>query len=580
MRRETGELDENFPDVGRYIFTAGEYLFALNAAIPRGYALACQIIYKISAAQLTFARIFLGSTIKSWIYARKPLGIIVPGLAAIAGDAVLAAGSRCRIVPDSMGISRLDGVVLAKNYVTPQLGIENFIYNLAADTPNQICAINTAAGGWIEIKLNNQLTAAEAVRALISTEAGETNPSSWSNSISLKSNQMLQIHLSHPCDSNGYGTIRDDYPALAIAGNKQGKFNQPKIRIYLKIEGKIYRLPQEPIAIAATQTLTILTFSGAELLQQLPSQSDYWFNLWKVATPKIEAANGMANIPTNKLIQIAITYYYSSPNIKVTKIDHRENLERGGGLYCLPEIDLTLAQMAQKIKAGGSGSFKLANQSQNFPAQPLLFLSEEFLIFNNSSRSRLEMSLNLDLLKEELESMRKLLKSNQHFWVLNSGDDLDNASQETPFKTLQKAADIAALLDLGLCDCYIHFSGTLDLKYPLIIRPPLSSGGKLIFKGSGIDTSYITSSQTLSLIKQEGEVSICLLEDFTLSSSSSATTKGALITCSKGELQFQNLKFAGGANSNTGQYQIFAEGGIIKPIGNYQITGDGFYAPL
>ncbi|WP_013320826.1 hypothetical protein [Gloeothece verrucosa] len=86
VRRATGELDENFPDVGRYIFTAGEYLFALNAAIPRGYALACQIIYKISAAQLTFARIFLGSTIKSWIYARKPLGIIVPGLAAIAGD--------------------------------------------------------------------------------------------------------------------------------------------------------------------------------------------------------------------------------------------------------------------------------------------------------------------------------------------------------------------------------------------------------------------------------------------------------------------------------------------------------------
>lgn len=347
--RATGVLDTAIATVGVDIVltssTTDETPRLTGIEIPedmaRGEAAAYAIAVQFLAGEIP--GITEGSSATVVIYPSGELGTYNPALGAVTGDLIFPEGDRLRIVPSPSGFRRLSGSGIIKDYTTPAgLGMSDFA-GLTADTASQKITISGALGGFCRRRApGGSLLDSEALRALVGTESGEYTASSYTGSLVVASDNVkgLQITVGYPCDANGNGTIRANYPDTAIASNALGYFNPPKLRVYVNNGTTITRLTQEITVLpGVSQVFTITDLSGTTVGALPDSSGDPDFGLFGYSSIGGSVVATASSIPTGSYT-VAIAYYYPSPNTAITTISH----DPGNG--CIDELNSTLTEAA------------------------------------------------------------------------------------------------------------------------------------------------------------------------------------------------------------------------------------------
>lgn len=306
VRRSTGILI-NLPESESIFSNSGDYIFALSEEVERGYAIAIEVSFVFNLAELLDV-ISEDSVISTYPFIRRQVGIFNP-FGSFFGEAVTG-GDKCRILPNALGFKRGSGIAQIKNYITPFLAPEIFFLGLVADAPGQKVCMSAALGGDCVVRL--EPLASEAVRATISTQSGEAQASNWSNPISLSLGQVLQVSLSFP------STIRANYPDV-IAG-MAAQFNCPQLQVYFRVGGVIYRRNQPIVISGQSVTFLIMDTLDTTVVSSLPSSPSSAFNFWNYNSITTSISSGAGNLSGQ--IEVAVAYFYPSPNVRLTAITH------------------------------------------------------------------------------------------------------------------------------------------------------------------------------------------------------------------------------------------------------------------
>lgn len=228
----------------------------------------------------------------------------------ITGNVVFNEGNLRRIVPDvGLNAIGLSGSGIIKNYQFPLLGNE-LISGLQVNIANQKIALNK--NGFCYYTAAN-IPSDAAQRALVSTVAGESKASTYSSPITV-TNKSLSITVTHPCDNNGYGTIRSSYPDV-IANNSLGKFNAEQVVIYINNGTETRKFTGFNILFTTTQVIELTDFSVGTIVTSLPNTE---FGLFSSNIPTVDGTN----LGTfNGTYTVAISYLYLGNSI--TNISHK-----------------------------------------------------------------------------------------------------------------------------------------------------------------------------------------------------------------------------------------------------------------
>lgn len=257
----------------------------------------------------------IGQALGNWIYPTDMRGWIVPdtGLKAIAlkRSGMIAASSFLKVGP------------------TP-------LYGLQVNTADQQVAINGDGATYLRV---GALQASEALRAIVSTVAGDGKPCAWSLPITADSNQSLNIICNYP--SNGStATIRANYPDTAIAGvTGKARLNPPLVTIFIRADGEIRKFTGFAVLDGSNQTFLIDDWASGEVTE-LPDP-DPNFSLFAPSSA-VPTATGVGTIPAGE-IEACFCFTYTGSTI--TAISHRES----DG--CVHEAKLNLAEMESAAQA-------------------------------------------------------------------------------------------------------------------------------------------------------------------------------------------------------------------------------------
>ena len=329
VRRSTGIL-ESLPESNAVFVNSGDFVFSLSEEIDRGYGIAIEISLSFVLAELT-SFIPVDATVNIYPFLRRQVGIFNP-FGEFFGDTVTQ-GDKWRILPDTLGFIRSSGVGQVQSYITPFLNAETFFLGLAADTSQKVC-VSAALGGVCTIRENP--LSSEAIRAIVSTQSGETTASNWTTAITITSGEILQATLTFPSQ------IRANYPDV-IAG-MAAKFNCPQARIYFRIGGIIYRRNQPITLSGQSVSFTIMDLLDTTVVSSLPTSPSPDFNFWDYNPITTSLSSGSGVLSGS--IEIAIAYFYPSPNSRLTKISHSPELG------CLSEFS------ASSFGGGGAAPYK------------------------------------------------------------------------------------------------------------------------------------------------------------------------------------------------------------------------------
>lgn len=329
---------DDFPDIGvEKVLENRKTDFALPDDLEPGEAYAVQIFPSFTFAQLNGRAIAkgvvrivpalgvqfgsyneMGKALGDWIYPTDDKGWVVP-----------------RFSFSTLVLKR-SGIVNARSF----LGVgAATIGGLAANQANQLIAIN---GNGAVYRVNT-LGQGEALRAILSTEAGVTAACALSAGVTLGGGQGILITCTYP--SNGTtATIRPDYPdAIAGLANK-AELNPTSICLYVKIGSTLKRFPGRGFVDGVSQAFTLNDWDAGELIGSIPASSSADFGLF-APLAAVAVASGGGNFPAGTC-QVAFAFEYDG--YAVTKISH--NIQQG----CIPVPSLTLAEMEQSTRYWGS----------------------------------------------------------------------------------------------------------------------------------------------------------------------------------------------------------------------------------
>ena len=369
VRRSTGFLDTSIAEANiEYNWDPNSPLFNLTTALPRGYALAVEIILSFLKSQLR-GGITGGESISTILYTQGKLGNYNP-IGFFTGNAIASLDDRMRILPTIGGFKRASGLAIINNYVTPRLGEDSYPVVVADTADQQIALSGVLAGDAFVYQSGSPIPSSQGLRAKFSTVTGEQTPSDWSNPVTLVTGQILQLTIDHPANSEGFATIRGDYPDSLIAGLNT-EFTAPYFRLFLEIDGTIYQ--SDTLTLAAqtdTQQITIDAVNGFSVIGSLPSQPDSAFGFWNYGARTLASATGSGSLTTGVSIRFALAYAYPSPNLVLTKIAH-EGLE---------EISYTLIEAITRSGAYGKVSSEGLEKTQRGTLDfndPLVSISDD-----------------------------------------------------------------------------------------------------------------------------------------------------------------------------------------------------------
>ncbi|MDJ0723745.1 MAG: hypothetical protein QNJ38_01375 [Prochloraceae cyanobacterium] len=341
VRRATGELDTNINGSGTPLtWFPNKGLIELPADLPRGYGAAWEISLNLDSDRLA-GLVPSGSIVSFNLYNQGLIGSPTD-IGRVTGDVVFNEGDRLRIVPNK----RLGGVGVVGGssqayYLTPTLQEAN-LFGLLLDSADQQIAISGLLGGRVSVRASGTtLQPTEALRAVVSTEPGISKASDFTPGVTLTANQRLRVDITLPVDGELQGTVRNDYPDV-IAGTPNVVFNVPSLIPYISFNGSIYQMPPVTIAAAASISFTINSLSSGTIISNTSTPTND-FGLFGYST--ISAAAEESGSLAAGDYQVAIAWFYPSPNFALTKISHSTQLG------CIPEFNQTLAELLQTARS-------------------------------------------------------------------------------------------------------------------------------------------------------------------------------------------------------------------------------------
>lgn len=274
------------------------------------------------------------------------VGRYIPELAALIGeDMVFADRDRLLVLPNKI----LSGSAIVKKFFFEKAREEKGIFSdVSPNTPNQNLIINGATGGTIRTSTSSATLSSEAIRATFSTEAGYTNPSDYSNEVTLSESSGLRITLNNPVGLNNKATVRSDYPDPLIAGNDQADWDNPLQRIYLVLNDLTIYEQQTPVTSgsSATQTIEITDLSDyLDVTENPPQDAEVLFgsnfSLFKPGTPELEELVG-GSLPAGTY-KVAVRIEYPEPNYSITRLDQSSS-------HLIPQLNQTFAEALAGFK--------------------------------------------------------------------------------------------------------------------------------------------------------------------------------------------------------------------------------------
>lgn len=236
----------------------------------------------------------------------NPLGPIVSG-----GSTVFDIDDRYRVVPNTgLSFDVLAGAVMVKSYSFPAKPRRTF-GGLLPNAAGQKIIINGNAAVYAE-NAAYAPTASEAIRAIVSTESGETVAGEWSEYQAIASGQSVQLTLNYP------NAVRADYPDV-IAGNTKAVFNPARVNVYLQRQdtGEIRRFSGFLVVAGTSQTFTLTSWTSGTIVLGLPAAADD-FGLFAPGGVAIATSSG-GTFPTTSY-RAAYSFVYDGNQI--SKISH------------------------------------------------------------------------------------------------------------------------------------------------------------------------------------------------------------------------------------------------------------------
>lgn len=314
-----------------YKYDANNPTLILEDDLAIGEAYALEINCNFQSAEIedyvingSYISIYPEFTASASIY--NPAGVII-------GDVIFDDNDKRRIVPNlNLTATALKGSGLIKNFSFP-IQEETTITALQPNSTN-IVAINKLGNVYV----TSNLPSDAVQRAIVKTIAGESNPSVWSSNVSVTSNGSLSITVNYPCSTDGFGTIRSDYPDV-IAGNNKGLFNPVFINLYIDNGTVIKKFTNNAVTPGTNQVFTISDFNlGTD--STLPSNNDNTFSLFAPGTVTLIASTGGSF--SSGSYRVSYSFVYSGNEI--TSISHKES----DG--CVPELSFNLLDSLQRFK--------------------------------------------------------------------------------------------------------------------------------------------------------------------------------------------------------------------------------------
>ncbi|MEL6853490.1 MAG: hypothetical protein AAFO83_00100 [Cyanobacteria bacterium J06607_13] len=327
--RATAVLDTSMTGVGAPVyFNAADQRLSLPVDLPRGSAAIYLVQFRFKASEVSG----IGST--PFQVTVKERGVVGTYNPSSSEPFVFDEGDRCLVVPDAPnGIRRLGGRVHTGLYDSPTLTSSQSRFGLTVNTGLQKAVLTADSGGDLTIKVpSDNLRSNEGLRALVSTDGDSSSgllssASAWSSAATVDAGELLQVTLSYPCDADGLGTIRGDYPDVAIAGNSQGDFNPPSIRVFARVSGVIYQIPVDISVVPDVEQAVLITDDIAatwSTVGALPAAADADFCLFNPPTLVAAAQSGSSAIPDGTSVEIAVCYVFDGD--EVTRISHDVSL--------------------------------------------------------------------------------------------------------------------------------------------------------------------------------------------------------------------------------------------------------------
>lgn len=239
------------------------------------------------------------------------LGDLLPG------GIVFYKGDKYRVTTDTgLSFYVLSGTALVGNYSFPQKP-KRLFFGLATNTANQKVIINGNAAVFVKPSSYSPTTS-EAIRAIVSTELGESSSGIYSSVVPVTSGSSIVIKANYPCDINGFGTVRSNYPDV-LAGTAKGKFNPKSVNIYLQRQDtrEIRKFSGFLVIAGISQTFTLTDWASGTVVSSSPTASSD-FSLY---------ASGMTAITLNTggtfpVASYTATYSFVYDGSQVTKISH------------------------------------------------------------------------------------------------------------------------------------------------------------------------------------------------------------------------------------------------------------------
>ncbi|HEY9597779.1 MAG TPA: hypothetical protein V6D33_08930 [Cyanophyceae cyanobacterium] len=338
----TGELDTSngvnvMPNVGHDLtwFYGSNDTLVLPKDLPSGWGYFIEIAALTSVGQLD-NQIYEGDTVTFNLVEIPQSGTIDTSLFEFTGNLILPSGDRLHCVPGS-GLSLLvgtgAGVVERMTFpLKPERQIAGVVPQLAGQR------ITVDGNGALFYRgtpaVSGDIPGTEAIRAIVGCEQGHGALGAW-RGIELTQVSGLSVTLNYPCNSEGMGIVREDYPA--IAGDVRGYFNVPFVVVYLKKQGIVYSTDAIACIPGVSQVVEVSALPG--VISSIPSSPSSLFSLWEPPSCNIAAISGTLGAG---VWEVAARYFYNGGQI--TSISHR--VEDG----CIEELDMTVGEMNKTVR--------------------------------------------------------------------------------------------------------------------------------------------------------------------------------------------------------------------------------------
>jgi len=173
---------------------------------------------------------------------------------------------------------------------------------------------------------------------------------------------------------------------------------------------------------------------------------------------------------------------------------------------------------------------------------------------------------------------REVLTADRTYYVRTDGSDSNDGLTDSAggaFLTIQKAIDVVASLDVSIFTVTIKIAdGTYNLSSTINLKKYI--GKKIVIEGNTTTPeNVVIEGGTNGVISAKGLAgSVYLIRGVKLQSTTTNTIYKFCIECSASILELESIDFGTVVYSTTGFHIWCKQGGLVKIVGNYSISGN------